>query len=92
MLIRTAASSIIKFIVFASEELLACSTLRVTPGDGILICVFTISFIDPSIFHPACRFFDTSKQGVGAAIIHFANVIISSQTAAGDQKTDPCIW
>lgn len=36
-------------------------------------------------------FFDTSKQGVGAAIIHFANVIISSQTAS-DKSTDPCIW
>jgi len=32
------------------------------------------------------RFYDTSKQGVGAGLIHFANVFLSKQ------NKDPCIW
>lgn len=33
-----------------------------------------------------CRFFDTSKQGFGAAVIHFANIFVSQSA------DDPCVW
>ena len=33
------------------------------------------------------RFFDTSKQGVGAVIIHFANVFLADMFTG-----DPCTW
>lgn len=32
-------------------------------------------------------FFDTSKQGIGAAVIHFANVFLASMF-----QGDPCTW
>ena len=32
-------------------------------------------------------FYDTSKQGLGAMVIHFANVFM-----AGEFKGDPCTW
>ena len=34
-----------------------------------------------------CRFFDTSKQAVGAMLVHFANIFL-----AGLFKGDPCTW
>lgn len=33
------------------------------------------------------RFYDTSKQAIGALIIHFANVYLSTLF-----KGDPCTW
>ena len=33
------------------------------------------------------RFYDTSKQAVGAVVIHFANVVL-----AGQFSGDPCTW
>lgn len=33
-----------------------------------------------------CRFYDTSKQGVGATLIHVVNIFISQGAP------DPCIW
>lgn len=35
----------------------------------------------------ACRFYDTSKQGVGALVIHFANVFLAEFF-----QGDPCTW
>ena len=34
------------------------------------------------------RFYDTSKQALGAGVIHMANVFLSSELFQGD----PCIW
>ncbi|XP_052284273.1 store-operated calcium entry regulator STIMATE-like isoform X3 [Dreissena polymorpha] len=36
---------------------------------------------------PCCRFFDTSKQAFGAAVIHFANVFLADVF-----RGDPCTW
>lgn len=52
------------------------------------------------VFHPSksnclnacflacrCRFFDTSKQAVGAMLVHFANIFLANVF-----KGDPCTW
>ena len=56
---------------------------------GHVFCIFrlvlTVSSLVMSLV--VYRFFDTSKQAVGAMLVHFANIFL-----AGLFKGDPCTW
>ena len=69
-------------------ESIICSNTSALEIDVACINNYGIQLIMSNVLLYHCRFYDTSKQGFGATLIHFANVFIS-QTQQG---SDPCIW
>jgi len=64
----------------------ACNSLKQHPHRGWCLS-YTCMHWDMSLIESVCcRMYDTSKQGVGAALIHFANIFIS------ESEKDPCAW
>ncbi len=38
------------------------------------------------------RWYDSSKQGVAAALVHFANVVLAVMSSDDTPDNDPCTW
>ena len=68
------------FIIFV---ILIVSTVFVTLYDGGCLLQQLCNILSSSI----SRFFDTSKQAIGAGVIHFANLFLADLFHG-----DPCTW